>query len=116
MKPEIHIMLQIISSHYHFVSWQAMATPLLSAVTTLAAAAYLNAKLGVSIDLQQLRYDREWHARFIQRLQSLGDTCTLYRIFELADHGAEALWFEGRGWTYRQLKKGKSRFPYIGKQ
>ncbi|KIM94661.1 hypothetical protein OIDMADRAFT_135626 [Oidiodendron maius Zn] len=87
-----------------------MATPLLSVATTLAAAAYLNAKLGVSIDLQQLRYDREWHARFIQRLQSLGDTCTLYRIFELADHGAEALWFEGRAWTYRQLKKEVDRF------
>lgn len=93
-----------------------MAAPLLSVAAALAATAYVNAKFGVGIDLQQLKYDREWYTRFMQRLQILGDTCTLYRIFELAASEAEALWFEGQVWTYGQLKKGKYSFWYCSKK
>jgi hypothetical protein len=81
-------------------------TPALLSAAALGTAAYLNAKLGIQNDLQQLSYDRESLARFQQRLGILGDTCTLYRMFELADSKAEALWFEGRTWTYGQLKNG----------
>jgi hypothetical protein len=86
-----------------------MAAPaLVSAAAALATTAYLNAKFGVGIDLQQLSYDREWQVRLQHRLQKLGDTCTLYRTFELADSKAEALWFEGQTWTYDELKKGEN--------
>ena len=87
-----------------------MAAPalLVSTAAALATTAYLNAKFGVGIDLQQLSYDREWQVRLKQRLRELGDTCTLYRMFELADSKAEALWFEGQTWTYEELKKGEN--------
>jgi len=84
-----------------------MATPALLSAAAVAATAYLNAKLGIENDLKQLSLERDWFIRFQQRLGILGDTCTLYRIFELADSEAEALWFEGRTWTYEALKKGE---------
>jgi hypothetical protein len=80
--------------------------PLISAAV-LATGAYLNARLGIGLDLKQLSYDREWQIRLGQRLQVLGDTCTLYRIFDIVKPDIEALWFEGRTWTYGQLKNGK---------
>jgi hypothetical protein len=84
-----------------------MATAPMISAGVVAAAAYLNAKLSISIDLQQLSYDREWGARLGKRMQELGDTCTIYRIFDLADPDVEALWFEGRTWKYWELKSGR---------
>ena len=78
-----------------------------AAATALAAGAYLNAKFSIGIDLQQLSYDREWAARLGKRIQALGDTPTLYGIFDMVDPGLDALWFEGTTWTYGELKKGK---------
>jgi len=82
-----------------------MATPALVAAT-LATGAYLNAKFGIGIDLKQLSHDREWSKRLGERIQELGDTCTLYRMFDIVHPNIEALWFEGRTWTYGELKKG----------
>jgi len=82
-----------------------MATPSLVAAA-LATGAYVNAKFGIGIDLQQLCYDREWNKRLGERIQELGDTCTLYRMFDMVDPNIEALWFEGRTWTYGELKRG----------
>lgn len=90
-----------------------MATPALVSAAALATTAYLNAKLGIKNDLRQLSYDREWLIRFQQWLGTLGDRCTLHHIFELADGEAEAVWFEGRTWTYGELKNSeyfKQRF------
>jgi hypothetical protein len=85
------------------------STAMISATATaLAAGAYLNAKLGISRDLHELALAREFGGRLGKRLQSLGDTPTLYRIFELANENDEALWFEGRTWTYAQLKNGEN--------
>lgn len=75
----------------------------------LAASAYLNAKLSISIDLQQLSYDREWGIRLGKRIQELGETCTLYHMFERVDPNIEALWFEGKTWTYGELKNDVHR-------
>lgn len=84
-----------------------MAAPvILSATAAIAGAAYVNGKLGIQKDLTQLSYDREWFTRFQQRIKSLEGFCTLYRIFELADRNSESLWFEGRTWTYAELKSG----------
>lgn len=84
-----------------------VAAPAIISAAALATTAYLNAKLGVGNDIKQLDNEREWFIRFQQRLQELGDRCTIYHVFELADGDAEALWFEGRTWTYKQLKLGK---------
>jgi hypothetical protein len=84
-----------------------MATASLVSAAALATGAYLDAKLGIGVDLRQISYERESQARLEQRLRDLGDTCSLYRMFEMADPGIEALWFEGRTWTYGQLKTGE---------
>jgi hypothetical protein len=47
-----------------------MATPALVAAT-LATGAYLNAKFGIGIDLEQLSYDREWNKRLGKGFKSL---------------------------------------------
>jgi hypothetical protein len=82
------------------------ASATIISAATLAAGAYLNAKFGIGEDLQQLKYDREWGQRLGRRISELGDTCTLYQMFDRVDRGIEALWFEGRSWTYGELKKG----------
>lgn len=85
-----------------------MASALIpAAAAALAAGAYLNAKLSIGIDLQRLSYDREWAKRLGERIQELGDTPTLYRMFDMVDPGLDALWFEGTTWTYGELKGGK---------
>ena len=74
----------------------------------LAAGAYLNAKWSVGIDVRNLRHDRAWGKRLGEFIDALGDTVTLYHMFSRVDPHAEALWFEGRSWTYGEMKKGES--------
>jgi len=40
-------------------------------------------------------------------MQELGDTCSLYAMFDEVKPEIEVLWFEGRTWTYGELKNGK---------
>jgi acyl-CoA synthetase (AMP-forming)/AMP-acid ligase II len=80
---------------------------------TVAAGAYLNAKLAISTDLTTIRNDRDWTKRLGQRIAELGDTATLYkmleRVVEVQGSGAsDALWFENKTWTYSQLKDRES--------
>lgn len=89
------------------------STALVSAAT-FAAGAYLNAKLGISTDLNELALAREFAEQHGRKLQSLGDTCTLYGVFEQANENAEGLWFEGRTWSYGQLKNGELIIPNRG--
>jgi hypothetical protein len=84
-----------------------METALVSAAALAAGTAYLNAKLGISTDLKELALAREFTERVGKRIQGLGDTVTLYRVFELCNDGDEALWFEGRTWSYGELKTGE---------
>jgi hypothetical protein len=85
-------------------------TGTLLSATALAAGAYLNAKFAIGTDLKQLRNDREWARRLGERVRDLGDECTFYGMFDRVDVGVEALWFEGRTWTYGELKKGEFLF------
>lgn len=76
---------------------------------SLAAGAYLNAKLSVSTDLSAIYQDMSWGKRLGERIQELGDTATVYKMLErVVDvHGAgsaDALWFEKKTWSYSQLK------------
>lgn len=82
------------------------ASATLLAAGAAAAGAYLNAKFGIGADLEGLRNDRAWGATFARRIEELGDTVTLYAMFDRVDPAIEALWFEGRTWTYGELKQG----------
>jgi hypothetical protein len=84
----------------------SLSSVALASAATVAAGAYLNAKFSIGRDVQTIRGMNLWRKIFVQRLQQLGDTCTLYRMFDLVDEGNDALWFEGRSWTYGELKKG----------
>ena len=78
----------------------------------LAAGAYLNAKWSVGIDLRQLQHDRAWGQRLGAFIEGLGDTCTIYHMFDRVSPETEALWFEGKAWTYGELKKGRSSYKF----
>lgn len=84
-----------------------MAAAVISAAA-LAAGTYLDARFGMSIDLKLLRNEREWGVRLGERMKELGDNCTMYAIFDRVDPGLDALWFEGRTWTYGEVKVGMS--------
>ncbi|KAK6382711.1 hypothetical protein LTS17_003380 [Exophiala oligosperma] len=83
-----------------------MAT--IAAASTTAAASlllYANHSLGVTKDLQQYRLDQSFNKRFPEFLGALGPQSPhLYRMLELADPNADALYFEGRTWNYRAMK------------
>ncbi|KAF8857315.1 acyl-CoA synthetases /AMP-acid ligases II [Acephala macrosclerotiorum] len=79
------------------------------AAALTAAAAYVNAKLSIGRDLKTLRYEKSFGQRLGQKIGELGDTCTIYAMFDQVDPEIEALWFEGRTWTYGELKKDVHR-------
>lgn len=88
-----------------------ISVPAVAAASALsvAAGAYVNAKFSISTDLASIRGDRAWGKRLAQRMAELGDTPTVYgmlrRVVEVEGHGsAEAIWFEGKSWTYSELK------------
>lgn len=92
-----------------FISEISAPSLAVASALTVAAGAYLNAKLAISTDLTTICNDRDWTKRLGQRIAELGDTATLYkmleRVVEVQGRGdSEALWFENKTWTYRQLK------------
>ena len=92
-----------------------LASGALTAAAAVAAGAYLNAKLTIGTDLTRLRHDRTWIKRLLSRIEDSGDTCTTYAMFDKVNEGIEFLWFEGRTWTYGEMKQGK-RFMILSIQ
>lgn len=85
-------------------------TVAMASALSVAAGAYLNAKLSISTDLSQLAGDRAFAARLGERIAQLGDSTTIYkmleRVVEVEGQGAgDALWFEHKTWSYSQLKE-----------
>lgn len=79
---------------------------------SLAAGAYLNAKLGISTDLSTIYNERSVANRLSRRIAEMGDTVTIYKLLErnveIHGHGStDALWFEGKTWSYIRLKDRK---------
>jgi hypothetical protein len=72
------------------------------------AALFLAERYGVSRDVGQILQDRAFRKRMGARINHLGDDVTIYRMLELAQPDAAALWFEGRSWTYAEMKAGDS--------
>ncbi|KAL4783655.1 hypothetical protein BJX76DRAFT_329459 [Aspergillus varians] len=97
-----------------------ISVPAVAAVSALsvAAGAYLNAKFSVSIDLATILGDRAWGKRLALRMSQLGDAVNVYgmlrRVVEVEGHGStEALWFEGKSWTYSELKEVADRLAAL---
>jgi Na+(H+)/acetate symporter ActP len=88
-----------------------ISVPAVAAASALsvAAGAYLNAKFSISTDLATIFDDRAWTKRLGERIAQLRGTTTVYgmlqRVVDVEGHGStEALWFEGKTWTYSELK------------
>lgn len=71
----------------------------------LAGATYLDARYSITRDLKQLWNDRQWRQRLLAKVKALGDHTTVYHMMELCNPEDEALWFEGRTWSYDELKR-----------
>jgi hypothetical protein len=74
---------------------------------TAASALYLDGKYSIARDVRDVLADRRFGQRLEARIKKLGDYVTLYRIYQICDPDAEALWFEGSTWTYSEALKGE---------
>ena len=82
----------------------------MASAISMAAGAYLNAKLSISTDLTTIFNDRAFGRRLGERIAQLGASATIYkmleRVVDVEGQGAtEALWFEQKTWSYSQLKE-----------
>ena len=83
-----------------------MAKVAASAALAAASLLYLDRSLGISRDVSQYREEASFATRFPEFLSKLGPQSPhLYRMLELADPAADALWFEGRSWSYSAMKE-----------
>lgn len=90
----------------------------IASALSVAAGAYLNAKLAISTDLRTIYGDKAVAKRLNERIAELDGSITIYKILERAveveGRGAtDALWFEQKTWSYSQLKDCKC-CPLLG--
>jgi hypothetical protein len=90
----------------------------MASALTVAAGAYLNAKLAISTDMAQISNDRAFVRRVGERIAKLDGSATIYkmleRVVEVEGQGAtDALWFEQKTWSYSQLKN-REYHPFFG--
>lgn len=81
----------------------------MASALSVAAGAYLNAKLAISTDLATISKDKAFVRRIGERIAKLDGSTTIYkmleRVVEVDGQGtADALWFEQQTWSYNQLK------------
>lgn len=79
----------------------------MAGVATALGAAYVNARLALGHDVGQYLDNRAFSKRLAQWLKKVSGETTLYRLLEFADPTAEALWFEGRSWSYAEVRDRK---------
>jgi hypothetical protein len=77
----------------------------------VAGAAYLDGKYALRRDVKHLLGERGFKKRMDEKCRLLGDKATMYRLVELADQEATGLWFEGRSWTYAEMRRGTTITP-----
>ena len=70
---------------------------------------YLDAKHHIVKDITAWRARRQFNNNIAECARLMGDYCTLYHAIDYVDPKAEALWFEGRSWTYADLKREADR-------
>lgn len=100
-----------------FSEVSASAVAVASALS-LAAGAYLNAKLAISTDLRTIYSDKAFAKRLNKRIAEVDGSTTIYKILERAveieGRGAtDALWFEQKTWSHSQLKDCEC-YPLLG--
>ncbi|KAJ5150080.1 hypothetical protein N7448_001658 [Penicillium atrosanguineum] len=100
-----------------FAEAGAPAVAVASAIS-VAAGAYLNAKLSISTDLATIFNDRAFGKRLGERIGQLGESATIYkmleRVVEVEGQGAaDAIWFEQKTWSYTQLKELADRLAAL---
>ncbi|PVH75630.1 bifunctional fatty acid transporter and acyl-CoA synthetase [Cadophora sp. DSE1049] len=81
------------------------AASTLGTAVTILGAGYLNAKLGIGYDVRELRHKIQFGKTLQERIQRFGDDASLYRMLEMAESDAEALWFEGRTLSWGEVKR-----------
>jgi hypothetical protein len=76
----------------------------LPAAAATVGAMCLDAKHHIVKDLGASRATRAFRKSVKDAHDRLGDYCTLYHLIESNDSSAEAFWFEGRSWTYGEVR------------
>lgn len=77
----------------------------LPAAAAIVGAMYLDAKHHIVKDLSAWQAARQLQKRVAEGNAMMGDYCTLYHMLDFNDPAAEAFWFEGRGWTFADVKR-----------
>jgi acyl-CoA synthetase (AMP-forming)/AMP-acid ligase II len=81
-----------------------MATAAISTALAGGLALYANSRLGIARDLESKRNQQRALRNHEAHLKRYGGNFSMYRLLELADPDADAIWFEGRSWNYRAMK------------
>lgn len=78
----------------------------LAGAALVIGGSYINARYGIGTDIREIRHEKNGVKRLFENYSQLGESCTIYNVFLRADPTSDALWFEGKTWTYGQLKQG----------
>lgn len=77
----------------------------LPAAVATVGAMYLDAKHHIVKDISNWRKSKEFQNILAEGRQLMGDYYTLYHALELNDQKADAFWFEGRSWTFADVRR-----------
>lgn len=72
----------------------------------VAGATYIDAHLAISRDVQEIIREKRYGKAIGNRFKTLSNNASAYGHLLLTDPEASALWFEGRTWTWGQVKQG----------
>ena len=75
--------------------------------TAVAAvgAMYLDAKFHLAKDINDWRTKRKFGGVVAEGAKAMRDYYTLYHALELNDQKKDAFWFEGRSWTFEDVRR-----------
>ncbi|ETN45730.1 uncharacterized protein HMPREF1541_09563 [Cyphellophora europaea CBS 101466] len=75
-----------------------------AAAAALVAAVGINSYFGISRDVSHLQFQKQYGKLLETHLARLGpQSVSLYKLLTLADPRADAIYFEGRSWTYAAM-------------
>ena len=77
----------------------------LPAAAATVGAMYMNAKHHIVKDINAWRAKQRFQGVVAEGAKLMGDYYTLYHAIKLNDPKAEALWFEGRSWSFADVRR-----------
>jgi hypothetical protein len=77
----------------------------LPATVATVGAMYLDAKYHIAKDLSDWRNKRKFAGVIAEGAKAMGDYCTIYHALGLNDQKRDAFWFEGRSWTFADVRR-----------